>query len=269
MKEPHPLDIALDARAKDIAAIPCHPGMKVPMVPWKRWQAEMPPLKLQRAWFADPDVNVAIICSGMAVFDCDDPDMAELVVKHCGDTPHKVRTPRGGVHLGYRLRMGVTLGNSVKIKGLPIDIRTYRGVEVIPNSATEHGRYEWLSSGLRRVSELPYGNVGWTRERVRKRAASTMAVEPCDPGSIVWRGRRYVDRFERRAVSGQGGHTAMFVNCLKICGFVKKLGGSEKEAWQLILYCNATKCDPPWDPSRPDELAALRHKLDDAMKKSR
>jgi hypothetical protein len=95
---------------------------------------------------------------------------------------------------------------------------------------------------------------------------STIAVEKCDPGSIVWRGQKYVDRFERRAVSGQNGHTALFVSALKICGFVRRLGGGEKEAWQLLLYFNATKCDPPWDVTRPDELAALKHKLDDAMK---
>src|SRR5262249_1979693 len=95
------LGICLDAREKGIAAIPVHPGTKVPAVAWKRWQTEMPPLDLQLEWFADRDVNIAILCTGMVVFDVDDPDLAELVLKNCGDTPHKVRSPRGGVHLGY------------------------------------------------------------------------------------------------------------------------------------------------------------------------
>jgi hypothetical protein len=111
--------------------------------------------------------------------------------------------------------------------------------------------------------------VGWTYERERRRIQSAIAPESCDSSDILRRGRGYVERFERRAVSGQGGHTSMFVNCLKICGFVKKLGGGKEDAWQLVLLCNDTKCDPPWDVSSDSDVAALRHKLDDAWNKAR
>ena len=58
-----PLEVALDARAKGIVAIPC--DGKVPLVKWKPWQAELPPLETQREWFRDTRVNVAIITTGM------------------------------------------------------------------------------------------------------------------------------------------------------------------------------------------------------------
>ena len=67
------------------------------------------------------------------------------MIEKCGETLHKLKTPRGGVHLGYRRRKGVELTNKVRIKGLDIDIRTDGGLEMIPNSVTTKGRYEWAS----------------------------------------------------------------------------------------------------------------------------
>ena len=83
---------------------------------------------------------------------------------------------------------------------MPIDIRTDGGIEVIPNSVTEDGRYEWLQSGLRPISELPYGNIGWTRTRVR-RGAQSAVEEPCEGGDILLRGQCYIDKFSDRAVT--------------------------------------------------------------------
>jgi hypothetical protein len=252
-------ELALAHAEKGIVSIPCHPGTKIPCVKWKQWQHEMPPAEVLRTWFADTRNNIAIITTGMVVFDCDDPEKAELVIEHCGDTPHKVRTPRGGIHLGFRKRKGSIVGNQVKIKGMPIDIRTDGGLELLPNSRTEVGAYEWLGEGLRAISELPVACIGWTRERKRRQIHTAVALDTA-PHSLLWRGRLYVDRFER-AVSGQGGHTTTFVSALKIVTFVN---GDRDLAWQLLLYYNATKCDPSWR-----EEPELKHKLDDALMKAR
>src|SRR5437667_11820819 len=99
----------------------------------------------------------------MVLFDCDDPAKAELVLEKCGDTPHRVQTPSGGLHLGYRLRMGAALKNRVKVKGMDLDIRTTGGIAVIPPSRTEKGEYRWLGEGLTPIADIPYGKVGWTR----------------------------------------------------------------------------------------------------------
>src|SRR5437016_8203483 len=92
------LQIALDALEKGLVAIPCHPGTKVPMVKWKEWQSRMPTVELLRAWFRGA-CNIAILTTDMVVFDCDDPAKAELVLTECGETSHKLKTPRGGLHL--------------------------------------------------------------------------------------------------------------------------------------------------------------------------
>lgn len=262
------LGIALDARAKGISAIPVLPGSKVPAVKWKQWQTELPPEELLRQWFEGTRCNIAIVTSGMVVFDVDDLAKAELVLKECGDTSHKLRTPGGGMHLGYRKRKGVTLANQVKIKGHAIDIRTDGGIEMIPDSVTDKGAYQWIGEGLRPVAELPVAHVGWTRTRV-KRQVQAAVLENCEGSRLLYRGRKYIDTFDRRAVSGANGHTTAFVAALKIVRFVRMLGGGPEEAWQLLLYYNASKCDPPWDLSVPAEERALRHKLEEALKRAR
>src|SRR5579862_2635403 len=125
-------EVARDAAAKGIAAVPMLPD-KTPAVKWKRFQTELPSDELLRSWFLGTRYLIAVICTGRVVFDCDDPAKAERVLAECGDTPHKLRTPRG-LHLGYRRRLGVVLTNRVKVRGLDIDIRTDGGLEIIPHS---------------------------------------------------------------------------------------------------------------------------------------
>lgn len=246
-------EIALDARAKGIVAIPCRPGTKVPAIRWKKWQSAMPPLELQRHWFREP-CNIAIITTGLVVFDCDDPSKAELVIEKCGVTPHKLETPRGGIHLGYRRRQGVAVMNQVKIKGLDIDIRTDGGLELIPMSQTERGCYEWLGIGLQRVSDLPVANVGWTRERPR---LSVRVPSPLpDAGVAVRRARAYLATIEG-AVSGQRGHD----RTMRVAGvLIQKFGLTLDQAWPLFLEWNE-RCEPQWSEKE------LLHKLQDAIKR--
>ena len=75
------------------------------------------------------------------------------------------------------MRKGCMLTNQIKIKGLPIDIKTSGGLAMIPPSETEEGRYEWLGEGLRPIAELPVARIGWTRKRT-KRVLQPAAIEP-------------------------------------------------------------------------------------------
>lgn len=253
------LALALDALGMGYAPVPIVEGTKIPAVKWREFQTTLPSEDLVREWFAVRR-NIAIVTSGMVVFDCDAPELTELVLKHCGDTPHKVRTPRGGMHLGFRRRAGVVLGNQVKIKGLDLDIRTFGGIELIPSSETEHGRYEWLSSGLRPVSELPCGNIGWTRERTKKRVQSI--VVESSPDVLVRRARAWLACVEG-AISGRNGHSRTFrVACKLTHAFPQGFGLNFEQAWPLIKEWNE-QCEPPW--SDPE----LTHKLTDAIGKIR
>lgn len=235
-------------------SIPCHPCTKTPCVKWKQWQTEMPSSEIIEQWFADARRNIAIITTGMIVFDCDEFSRAILVIEHCGDTPHKLLTPRGGIHLGYRKRKGVRMANQVKIKGLPIDIRTDGGLEMIPPSVTEHGRYQWLGEGLRPLSELPVGKVGWTRERTR-RSVKTLVIDEADLAAR--RARAYLATIEG-AVAGQRGHDRTF---RAACVLVQKFGLSFEQAFPLLKEWSDCSCEPPWSD------AELEHKLLDALRR--
>ncbi|MFO0966152.1 MAG: bifunctional DNA primase/polymerase [Gemmataceae bacterium] len=247
------LGIALDALGKGIAPIPVIEGTKIPAVKWKRWQSSLPPAELVHDWFSGTSRNIAIICAGLVVFDCDDPAQAELVLAECGDTPHKLQTPRGGLHLGYRKRKRVQLLNQVRVKGMDIDIRTDGGLELIPFSRTEHGNYRWLGDGLRPASELPVAKIGWTRER-RQRVAADIILDD-HPDMLTRRARGYLACIEG-AISGHGGHNRTF---RVACVLVQKFGLTIEQALPLFRLWNQT-CEPPWSEKE------LLHKLQDAFR---
>ena len=194
----------------------------------------------------------------MVVFDCDDLSKVEQVLEQCGDTAHKLRTPHG-IHLGYRKRMGTVLQNTVKVKGMDIDIRTDGGLEMIPNSPMRDGAYRWLGEGLHPISELPVARIGWTRERTRRRVQPTVEVSADDV--MFWRARAYASHVEG-AVSGQGGHNKTYRLACKLThrpplGF----GLGLEQALVILREWSETSCEPPWSEEE------LRHKVMDAMKR--
>jgi hypothetical protein len=241
------LENALEARSNGIVAIPVLPGTKTPAVKWKEWQTRMPPIELQREWFRER-CNIAIITTGMVVFDCDDPTKAELVIEKCGQTPHTLRTPSGGFHLGYRKRKGVELMNQVKVKGMGIDIRTDGGLELIPDSETPDGHCEWLGPGLLPVSDLPVANIGWTRKRARKTAP--LILPSIESDARIRRAKGYVSRIF--SISGSGGHNACYRAFCKCRAF----GLTRDEALLVMASWNETNAKPPWTETE------LLHKAD-------
>jgi hypothetical protein len=255
MRMENAYEVALANREKGIVSIPCKPGTKHPLVRWKRWQNEMPSVELLESWFKGTRNNIAILTSGMVVFDCDDPAKADLVLEKCGPTSHRLRTPRSGVHLGYRKRKGVDVKNLVKIKGLPIDIRTDGGLEMVPPSVTEEGVYEWLGEGLRPVSELPVAKVSWTRTRTRRKVQEQV-VSP-DATFMELRAQKWLEKVEG-AISGQRGHSATFRVACKLTHY---FGLGEEAAVRLLLEVFNPKCEPEWSEGE------MRHKVADALKK--
>jgi hypothetical protein len=263
------LQAALDATEKGYDPVAMLPGQKIPAEAWARWLTEEPTEEsIYERWQGTRN-GIALVCRDLVVIDVDDANELDFALESCGKSPCICKTPRGGFHVHYRQRKGVQVGKKTDVKGREIDILAGAALGIIPHSANERGvPYEWLHEGLYPKAELPVVRIGWSRERARKRVVTTVtpAAEPVDPRSLIYRGQRYIDTFEQRAVSGQNGHRSCFIAARKIAGFVRKLGGSPEDAWQLLLYYNATKCDPPWDLSIPRERRALEHKLKDALK---
>jgi hypothetical protein len=246
-------ETALANAEKGIVSIPVLPGTKVPAVKWKRWQSAMPTERLFREWFAGTANNIAIVTTDMVVFDCESVDEAALVLAACGETPHLLATPRGGVHLGYRRPTGASVQNRRRINGQLIDIRTDGGLEMIPNSRTEHGEYRWIGDGLRPVTELPPAKIGWTQQNVQ-RSVSKDAIEGA-PDVMVRRALAYLAHVEG-AISGQRGHDRTF---RVACVLTRKFGLTVEQAMPIFQEWNQ-QCEPPWSERE------LLHKLEDAAK---
>ncbi len=202
-----------------------------------------------RNWFDGTPMNIAILTGDAVVFDCDSAEIVELVKEQCGMTPTVCRTPRGGCHLWYRRPPGVIVGNHVRVKGQPIDVRAEGGLALIPPSTTHAGAYMWLGK-LLPAAKLPAATIDWTLEQPRR----LLAVEFVnDSGVMTRRARAYIANIEG-AISGHRGHD----RTMRVAGvLVQKFGLSIEQAMPLFLEWNR-QCEPPWSEKE------LLHKLQDA-----
>lgn len=235
--------LALAGDALGHRFVPCAPGTKVPLVRWKRFQQERPTPALYERWFWNTRNNIALVTTGLVIFDCDDPAKADLVLAECGDTPHVVRTPRGGIHLGYRRPEGEAVSNRVRVHGEPIDIRTDGGLELIPNSRTAHGPYSWLGDGLIPIPDLPVAEVGWTRERTRSRTRTALAdigLLPEGQGRIRFP-EAYCLRIE--SVQGQNGSRGL----VRVVCVLRDAGRTPRQIFDFVkTVWGPACCVPEW-----------------------
>ncbi len=252
------LETALDAREKGITCIPCYPGSKIPAVKWKEYQTGLPPVEQIERWFRDTLRNVAMICTGSVIFDAENESVVQRVIAECGPTPHMVRTPRGGRHLGYRRRKGVELGNRVKIKGMELDVRTDGGLAMLPPSRTRGGEYAWLTDGLSPIASLPVARISWSRDQKKKQIHSV--ITPLDDDAVMVRRAMAWIACVEGAVSGNRGHDRTFrVVCKLLHPAPRGFGLTLAQAWPLLLMWNRT-CEPEWT------VRELEHKCSDAKK---
>lgn len=255
-------DAALDALRKKIAPVACHQLSKVPAIKYGRWCDELPPAELVRLWFRQHvRANVAMICSGRLTIDIDsgDPALARWVIEKCGaDTPQKMRTPRGGLHLDYALPEGSDVGNWTRVLGLPIDFRTNRGIKMIPPSVTPDGRYEWLGEGLLANSDLPVPDLSWARREERR---TLQPIGPVHAEEIMVRRAWAWVACVEGAISGQHGHAKFFrVVCKLLHPPPRGFGLTVPQAMPIIDAYSDT-CEPGWSQREKE------HKVADALAK--
>ena len=240
---------AMTAAEVGYRCIPCKPGTKIPAVKWKRYQTVSPTPDEYRDWFDGTRMNIAVLTDSVVVFDCDSTAVVELVLDQCGKTPTICRTPRGSRHLWYRRPHGLVVGNRVRVRGQPIDVRAEGGLALIPHSTTAHGAYTWIGE-LLPAAELPVAMIDWTRERPRQLRPIVLLD---DSDVMLRRARAYIANIEG-AISGHHGHD----RTMRVAGvLVQKFCLSIERAMPLFLEWNE-QCEPPWSEKE------LLHKLQDA-----
>ena len=133
-------DAALELHSYDLAPIPLGgDDGKVPLVKWSRWGSRPGRQFLERLTtkFSTKNVGILTGLSGVTVVDIDEPKLIDDMVARCGDTPLKVGTPSGGLHL-YYLANGERCRN-LRGEGLAVDIKGVGGMVVVPPSVRLSG----------------------------------------------------------------------------------------------------------------------------------
>ncbi len=235
--------------------IPIVAGQKRAVIKWKAWQRKSPTERDITKWFSAGERDIALVTgNGLVVVDVDDPDLLDVVIARCGDTPMRCQTPSGGLHLYYAMSPRVHYGNAVRINGNAIDLRCEGAYVVCPWSKNQQGvPYQWVGS-LIHVNDLPPLKVSWLRERKPKRVVRPV-VPATNAENAVWRARGYLARIEG-AIAGMRGHDRTF---RVACVLTIKFGLTLEQAWPLFLEWN-DQCEPPWSEKE------LLHKLQDALK---
>jgi hypothetical protein len=142
-----------------LAIIPCAIDGKNPLIwKWGNWKycpGKETILKFQAKF---PQANIGIRCdlSDVTVVDVDgDGELVAKAIKLFGETPLKVRTPSGGMHLYYR-HNGEGSRNLRLSHDLKIDIKARCGIVLVPPSIRIDGeRYEFVTGSWEDLRDLP------------------------------------------------------------------------------------------------------------------
>lgn len=218
-----------------------------------------------RGWFRRwPTANVGIATASLVVIDVDPRaggnESLERLVQQLGalrDTP-TVETGGGGTHYYLRPVPGPLRGSL----GPGIDVKHVGGYVVAPPSLHVSGRrYAWAAESAPEeiaVASLP---APWLT-RLRRESAPVRTTVPdraChlpDVADRVRRARAYVARLPI-AVSGEGGHAALWRATLAVRGFAL-----EGEDAMAVLAEYSARCLPPWSETE------IAHKIADAQRAS-
>jgi len=142
----------------NLSIIPCIG--KQACIKWKTYQKEVPSSKIVSSWCKQyPNANIGVVTgeiSNLTVVDIDSgkPEIINQTIERFGDTPIKVQTPSGGLHLYYSYNNEKCL---TRIDGLPIDIRSEGGYIIAPPSynAEKEKPYLFIEGNLSCLNKLP------------------------------------------------------------------------------------------------------------------
>jgi hypothetical protein len=201
-----------------------------------------------RRWFAAaPDLNWALPADGLLIVDVD-PDKGGFESLRTLELPrdtYTVQTPRGGLHLYYKLPPGVRIRNSRGKIGPGIDIRTDGGYVVGPGSVVRGKPYVVLQDIP--IIQAPQHLIDRCSKRPEKIADARTPFTALDaPPALAW-AEAYVASLQP-AEQGARNNTLHRHACT-----LKDAGISEAACRELLHLQWAVFCDPPLEPEEVEK----------------
>ena len=206
---------------------------KAPLTAHGFYDATTDRARVNGYWNANPGAMIGVPTgerSGVFVVDVDRVGaMGELEAK-IGKLPktRTVRTPRGGKHLYFRHRAGITNSPGALPKG--IDVRGEGGYVLVPPSAG------YGVEDRSPVAEAPAELLELLEGRSRSGEPRAAARERVPAGEVIEEGSR--------------NQTLFFVALDR-----KDAGRGQAEALAELLAINAARCSPPLDAGEVEEIA--------------
>lgn len=177
--------------------------------------------------------------------DSGEEEKLQWVMDNVGDTPMKVKTPRG-FHCYFRTRRGVRYGNKVRVRGEPFDFRHDGGFVVAPPSQTERGEYQWMGAVVP-IDDLPILRVSPLREPKRKKVFRLTHDSGEATAHVSFQARKILHPekycLKIESVQGQNGSAAL----VRAVCTLRDCGRSPEQALEFLVSEWNQKCaTPPW-----------------------
>jgi len=145
--------------------IPTDVQTKAPIISWLEYQKRLPTEDELNLWFGKADsekVGLGLVTGKLSNIIVVDDDFRNGKVNVDLDSPLKVITGGGGVHLYFKYTEGIT--NKAHVDNKPVDIRGEGGLVILPPSKHKSGNeYKWdfsgyskLSDAVKSLTELPH-----------------------------------------------------------------------------------------------------------------
>lgn len=221
------------------AVIPAGERMKRPIVPWQRYQHEMPSRNAVSEWFSRwPNANLSVVTgeiSGIVVVDIDpknggDDALAEMEKGH-GKLPETVEavTGGGGRHLYFRYPGRETRNRVGLAPG--IDMRGDGGSIIVPPSIHPSGNpYRWKKG--RAPGEIPIAELPVWLEQPRFKGDGSQGHRLAYWRELVREGVKAGQR--NNAIASFAGHLLWH-------------GVDPDVVMELLLSWNRVRASPPLD----------------------
>lgn len=201
------LNAANEYLSRKFSIIPVAKSKK-PIIPWEKYQKELPSKENINAWWGNSTQNnIAIVTgviSNLAVIDIDDIEAAKPVldtlIPEFLDIP-AVQTPSGGQHLYFRCPDDKIGNNAKAVPGC--DFRANGGYVIVPPSEN----YTWINPIQDDIPNLPQAYINYVKTHSSKKEKHLVNTDI----SYFEHGRRDDDLFTVANVLTKAGHNHEFI----------------------------------------------------------